>query len=233
MKHFAQARKIVTEVVKRKPKARWFFLTLTVKNSYDGTELKESLRSLAQGFRRMMGYKKVKQNFIGFMRITKVTVNKIDNSYSQHLHVLLCVENTYFKNTENYITQKQWMAFWKRAMKLDYDPIVDIRAIKPKNEHNTNIESIDETSKYPFKDIDEMTGNQERNLQIVKDLEEGLYRKRLVSYGGLLKKVHNEFRLNIVETEDFTDDEEDEAKESAYMIIGLWYRGCRNYFIKE
>lgn len=106
MKHSSQTKKIIEEVVKQKPKARWLFLTLTIKNVYDGEELDKSLRAIAQGFNRLVKYKKVAQNLIGFMRATEVTVNKIDNSYNQHLHVLICVEPTYFKNTENYITQK-------------------------------------------------------------------------------------------------------------------------------
>lgn len=236
MKHSSQTKKIIEEVVKQKPKARWLFLTLTVKNVYDGEELDKSLRAIAQGFNRLVKYKKVAQNLIGFMRATEVTVNKIDNSYNQHLHVLICVEPSYFNSITNYITQKQWTALWKRAMKLDYDPVVDVRAIKPKNKRKTDIQSaIDETAKYPVKDTDYMTDNKERNLQIVKDLEEGLYRKRLLSYGGLLKEIHKQFNLDDVEDGDLihTDDEEDEASENAYSIVALWNWERRNYYIKE
>src|SRR5699024_12849113 len=99
------------------------------------------------------------------MRATEVTVNKTDNSYNQHMHVLLCVENTYFKNTENYVDQKKWTAFWHKAMKLDYDPVFDIRAIKPKNNDKSDIDSaIDATSKYSVKEIDFMTDEDEKNL---------------------------------------------------------------------
>lgn len=38
----------------------WLFLTLTVKNVYDGEELNKSLSDMAQGFRRMMQYKKIR-----------------------------------------------------------------------------------------------------------------------------------------------------------------------------
>src|SRR5699024_12508254 len=72
-------------------------------------------------------YKKINKNLVGFMRATEVTVNNIDNSYNQHMHVLVCVESTYFYNTENYVNQKQWIQFWKRAMKLDYDPNVKVQ----------------------------------------------------------------------------------------------------------
>src|SRR5699024_11641075 len=78
----------------------------------------------------MMKYKKINKNLVGFMRATEVTVNNIDNSYNQHMHVLVCVESTYFYNTENYVNQKQWIQFWKRAMKLDYDPNVKVQMIR-------------------------------------------------------------------------------------------------------
>src|SRR5699024_598317 len=116
-------KKVVTEVIRQKPTVRWLFLTLSVKNVYDGEELNQSLSDIAKGFNRMMKYKKITKNLVGFMRATEVTVNEIDNSYNQHIHVLLAVEPTYFKNTENYVTQKQWIQFWKKAMKLDYDPV--------------------------------------------------------------------------------------------------------------
>src|SRR5699024_1085922 len=176
---------------------RWLFLTLTVRNVYDGTELNKSLSDMSKGFNRMMKYKKINKNLVGFMRATEVTVNNIDNSYNQHMHVLVCVESTYFYNTEinknlselvkgfkcmnkykkinkklvgfnratevtvnyidnsfnqhmhllvcvestyfynteNYVNQKQWIQFWKRAMKLDYDPNVKVQMIRPKNKH--------------------------------------------------------------------------------------------------
>src|SRR5699024_12070160 len=81
---------------------------------------------------------------VGFMRATEVTVNNIDNSYNQHMHVLVCVESTYFYNTENYVNQKQWIQFWKRAMKLDYDPNVKVQMIRPKNKHKSDIKSRSE-----------------------------------------------------------------------------------------
>src|SRR5690625_3620353 len=181
MKHGIQTQKVVAEVVRVKPKARLMFITLKVKNLYDGEELNKSLSEMAQGFRRMMQYVNVAKNLVGFMRATEVTVNEIDNSYNQHMHVLLAVESTYFKNTENYISQKHWTSFWKRAMKLDYDQIVDVRAIKPKNKHKSDIKSaIDETAKYTVKHTDFMTDDEESNLQIYKNLEKELYITKLI-----------------------------------------------------
>lgn len=175
------------------------------------------------------------EDLVGFMRATEVTVNKIDNSYNQHMHVLVCVESKYFRGTINYISQKQWTAFWKRAMKLDYDPVVDVRAIKPKNKQKTDIQSaIDETAKYPVKDTDFMTDDEEKNLQRLADLEEGLHRKRLISYGGLLKEIHKELNLDDAEDGDLihTDDEQEKADEDGYSIVAMWNWERKNYFIK-
>ncbi|MBF2777519.1 protein rep, partial [Staphylococcus haemolyticus] len=216
MKHGIQSQKVVAEVIKQKPTVRWLFLTLTVKNVYDGEELNKSLSDMAQGFRRMMQYKKINKNLVGFMRATEVTVNEIDNSYNQHMHVLLAVEPTYFKNTENYVTQKQWIQFWRKAMKLDYDPVVHIQIVKPKNKSKDAMQSaIDETAKYPVKDTDFMTDDEQKNLKRLSDLEEGLHRKRLISYGGLLKEIHKKLNLDDAEEGDLihADDEQEKADE--------------------
>src|SRR5699024_1211695 len=156
-----------------------------------GEELNKSLSDMAQGFRQMMQDKKINKNLVGFMRASEVTINNKDNSYNQHMHVLVCVEPTYFKNTENYVNQKQWIQFWKKAMKLDYDPNVKVQMIRTKNKYKSDIRSvIDETAKYPLKDTDFMTDDIERDLQSLCDLEVKLYRKRLISYCGILKKIH-------------------------------------------
>lgn len=235
MKHGIQANKVISEVIRQKPTARWLFLTLTVKNVYDGEELNKSLSDMAKGFNRMMKYKKVAKNLIGFMRATEVTINEIDNSYNQHMHVLVCVEPTYFKNTENYINQKQWIKFWRKAMKLDYDPSVKISIVRPKNKYKTDVESaIAETAKYPVKDTDFMTDDEQKNLKRLSDLEEGLYRKRLISYGGLLKEIHKKLNLDDVEEGDLihVDDEQEQADQEGFSIIAMWNWERQNYFIK-
>ncbi len=47
------------------------------------------------------------------------------------MHVLLCVENAYFRKKENYITQEEWVNLWQRALQVDYRPVANIKAIKP------------------------------------------------------------------------------------------------------
>src|SRR5699024_437833 len=47
MKQGMQSQKDVEEVIKQKPTVRWLFLTLTVRNVNDGTELNKSLSDMS------------------------------------------------------------------------------------------------------------------------------------------------------------------------------------------
>ena len=156
---------------------------MTVEN-VSGEDLNEELSRLTEAFRRLMMYKKVKKNMIGFLRATEVTRNELMNTYHPHIHALLFVSPTYFKNKENYLSQEEWTELWQKAAKLEYKPIVDVRAIKPKNEKTSDVRSaILETAKYPVKPF-ELTVD---NLQVVDDLQKGLFRKRQIAFGGLFR----------------------------------------------
>ncbi|MDX0993208.1 replication protein, partial [Sinorhizobium medicae] len=78
-----------------------------------------------------------------------------------------------------------------------------------------NLIAIKETSKYSVKSSDYLTGDREKDAEIVNDLEQGLYRKRMLSYGVLLKKKHK--LLNLDDAEDGnliqTSDEEKTTEE--------------------
>lgn len=86
----------------------------------------------------------------------------------------------------------------------------------------------------PLKDTDFMTDDEEKNLKRLSDLEEGLHRKRLISYGGLLKEIHKKLNLDDTEEGDLihTDDDE-KADEDGFSIIAMWNWERKNYFIKE
>lgn len=237
MKRSVQTTKIVEEVIRQKPNARWLFLTLSVKNVFAGEELDRSLKQMTVGFNRLMKYKKVIKNMIGFMRSTEVTVNQKDGSYNQHMHVLLCVESTYFKSSDDYLSQKNWTDLWQKAMKLYYVPVVHIESVKNKKRNKqsefTAIEAaVQETAKYAVKDSDYLTGNLENDLEVVKDLEQGLFKKRMISYGGLLKVIHKELNLDDLEEGDLIHvDDESETEEKAYSIIAQWNWNLKNYYI--
>ncbi|WP_420494488.1 protein rep (plasmid) [Macrococcus psychrotolerans] len=237
MKNSYQTQKIVEAVIQEKPSARWLFLTLSNRNSVDGETLEKSLKQMNIAFNRMFKYKKVSKNLIGFMRATEVTVNEKDGSYNQHMHVLMCVESKYFRGSDNYISQDEWLELWQKALKVDYKPVANIKAIKPNKKGNNAIESaIKETSKYAVKASDYLTSDQEKDLEVVNDLEQGLYKKRMISYGGLLKIKHKELNLdnaedgNLIQT---GDEKISDEEEKANSIMAIWNYEKQNYFLKH
>ncbi|KOS65052.1 hypothetical protein AN169_13840 [Staphylococcus aureus] len=64
---------------------------------------------------------------------------------------------------------------------LNYRPVVNIKAIKPNQKGDKDIESaIKETSKYSIKSSDFLTDDTERNQEIVSDLEKRFISKTYV-----------------------------------------------------
>lgn len=237
MKQSYQSQRVVEEVLKEYPSSRWLFLTLTIKNVWTGEELNESLGYMTKAFNKLKQYKKVSKNLIGFMRTTEITVNKENGSYNQHMHVLLCVSGTYFKNKENYVSQDEWTNLWQRALQVEYKPVVNVKSIRPNKKNDTAITSaIKETAKYSVKSSDYLTDDLESNLKAVEDLEVGLYAKRLISYGGALKTAHKKLNLddnevgNLINT---SDDEISESESQANSIIAIFNYEKQNYYIKK
>lgn len=232
-----QNEQIISEAISQYPKARFLFLTLTVKNVYDGKELDKTLKEMTNGFRKLMKYKKVSKNMIGYLRATEVTINELDNSFHPHFHILLMLKPTYFKNSENYLNQEEWTSLWKKAMRIDYIPVVDVRAVKGKDgDKNSVKKAVLETSKYPVKDSDYLTNDIERDSFIVNHLETGLYRKRQIGYGLLFKEIRKALQLDEVEDGDLRivgADEEEQISEAAQMIYAKWNNNRKNYFIKD
>ena len=109
------------------PTDRFLLLTLTVRNPRL-TDLRETLKAMSTAWARLTkttNFRAVR----GFIRSTELTKGK-DGTVHPHYHVLLQVRPSYFSGTD-YITQADWVQAWRKAMRLDYDPVVDIRRVKP------------------------------------------------------------------------------------------------------
>lgn len=243
MKYSYQAELVVNEAMKRYPKGRFLFLTLTIKN-VSGKELNKTLSKMTEAFRRLMMYKKIDKNILGYLRATEVTYSTEYENYHPHLHVLLFVKSNYFKGGE-YIAQEEWTTFWAKAMKLDYTPVVDIRTVKPKQKNkqtkNSLKKAILETAKYPVKPFDmeeDKDGNivfydEETKLRITDDMAQGLHRKRQIGFGKLFKKIKAELSLDDVEEGNLVQTGAEESAESTGReIVAFWNWDRKNYFVK-
>ncbi|KRL42511.1 Plasmid rolling circle replication initiator protein REP and truncated derivatives [Paucidesulfovibrio gracilis DSM 16080] len=237
MKNSSQLKQIIAETVAREPKGRFLFLTLTVKNVNTSEELKTSLRQLTKAFGKLSRYKQVAKNLLGYLRSTEITVNEQDMSYNQHLHVLLFVKSSYFKNSNNYLAQAEWAKLWQKALKVDYEPVVHVQAVKANKRKGTDSlqASAEETAKYEVKSADYMTADDERNLVVIKNLEYALAGTRQISYGGLLKQIKQDLQLEDVENGDLVhvgdEDYTKEQMEAAEEVVAKWDFNKQNYFI--
>lgn len=196
-----------------------------------------SLRALTKAFNKLTRYKKVTKNLLGYLRSTEITVNEQDGSYNQHLHVLVFVKSSYFKNSNNYLAQAEWAKLWQRALKVDYEPVVHVQAVKANKRKGTDSlqASAEETAKYEVKSADYMTADDERNLVVIKNLEYALAGTRQISYGGLLKQIKQDLKLEDVENGDLVhvgdEDYTKEQMEAAEEVVAKWDFNKQNYFI--
>lgn len=239
MKYSWQAELVVNEAIKREPKGRFIFLTLTVKN-VKGEALSETMSKMTVGFNRLFKYKQVDKNVIGFLRSTEVTYSKDRHDYHPHLHVLLFVKSTYFARKGEYLTQSDWTDLWQKAMKLDYTPLVDVRAVKDKKGQGIK-SAVLETAKYPVKPFDierDKDGHvivytEQEKLQITDDLVNGLHRKRQIGFGKLFKTIKQELALDDVQDGNLIETSEGEKTTSTGQeIVAKWNWERSNYFVK-
>lgn len=228
MKYSYQTSRIVDEAIKQEPKARFLFLTLTVKN-VEGEALNSTISQLTKSFDRLFKRAKVQRNLLGYLRSVEVTHNGKDKTYHPHIHVLMMVKPNYFSGRgNNYITQKEWGAMWFQSLKVSYKPMIDIRTVKETGKGLRG--AVLETAKYPTKPIKLDV----ENKQVVDDLYNGLYRKRQLGYGGLFKTIKKQLALDDAENGDLvhtSDDKENISKGTE--IVAIWNATKQNYYLKK
>jgi plasmid rolling circle replication initiator protein Rep len=210
VKNFKQLSKVLEMV---KEDYTLIFSTFTVKNC-KGENLKENLDLMFKGWNNLMkdksirGWGKFTKNgekrkykgiIKGFYRALEITYNKKDDTYHPHFHCILVVRKGYFTGKE-YLKQSEWVSLWERACNLDYEPIVDVRRFK-KGEDGTFNKSVNEVAKYTTKDSDYLDdrNSQELNKKVLFNLDQALFRRRLIAYGGILRDIHKQLNLDNVE----------------------------------
>lgn len=178
------------EIQQAHPKARWLFLTVTVRNC-PISNLRETLQSMNAAWRRLV-LRREFRSVSGWIRTTEVTRGGKDGSAHPHFHCLLMVPPSML--AKNYVPQARWVELWRDCARLDYSPVVDIRTVKDKapKEGQTGAEAaadalrgaVAETLKYAVKPSD-MTADPAWFIEMTKQV----HRLRFVATGGALKDV--------------------------------------------
>ncbi len=210
----AKAYQVLPKVVEQYPTHRWLFMTLTQKNIHI-TELRNTLTEMNKSFKRMVGRKMFPA--IGWLKATEVTRGKYETAHP-HFHCLLMVRASYFSH--GYIKQSEWVEQWRDCLRLDYNPIIDIRAVK--KDLNPSV-LIPELLKYCTKESD-MVADREWFLELTQQL----HNMRAISTGGVLKEYLRELDLDSIESVEIDGDKAGE--ENKQLLFG-WQQSNHKYKI--
>ena len=200
----------VLKAIEAKNKVRYIFVTFTVRNP-PLDDLKATVKHMNSSFQRMKQTKRFKNSILGYLRSTEFMGSKTPKGQAHpHFHCLFVVPTSYFKaTTDLYIKQDEWREMWKKALRSDYLPGVNVKIIKPKKGTSDPIASaIAETVKYPIKS-DYLAKMPDNDFQELDYQTKGL---RVLGSGGLIKDTLKELKLDLEDDNDlihFTKDDDE------------------------
>lgn len=216
------------DLVQGYPKARWLFLTLTVRNC-DITDLGDTLTAMNKAWQRLIKRTDFKP-VTGWVRTTEVTKGR-DDSAHPHFHALLMVPPSMLSG-KNYVKHSRWVDLWGDCLRVDYSPNVDIRVVKPKapKAQQTCMDAtisalqgaVSETLKYSTKPEDMIEGDQEWFLELTRQT----HKRRFVATGGALKNV---LKLDQETDEDMALAEDGDGNDDGSRLGFGWRTNERKY----
>ena len=184
----ARAYKALPKVIADFPECRYLFQTLTLKNcAVQG--LRETILHLNKSFSRMARLKHFPA--VGYIKTVEVTRGKCGDAHP-HLHILMMVKPSFFSH--GYVKKKEWCAWWKRAARVDYTPIIDVQAIKAKD---SPLGLLAEVVKYQTKPNDLIFSDRQWFLEYTRQI----HGTKAFALGGVFKQYFKE-----MEKEETTDD---------------------------
>lgn len=178
-------------------------ITLTVKNC-TGDNLKTTIDGILESFHRLTSRRMWKKNIVGFIRGLEITYNSQEDTFHPHIHILAIASENYFK--EDYIDVHTLRKWWTESARLDYYVQVDIRKIK------TTDKAVAEVVKYAVKMADILQQDaDEKRLRATQTLASCIVGRRLISTGGLIKKLAKAKNICIDDEIDLSEKRENSA----------------------
>lgn len=228
--------RILPKVLEEYPKARFIFLTLTVKNC-SLNELRSKLDWMHKSWGKLVKRKEFSA-VQGWIRSVEVTRGQDDTAHP-HYHCLFMVQEGYFKR--GYISQERWSTIWQECLGVEYNPIVDVRTVKPKRgipedeQQLAVMAAIVETIKYSSKPSDVLNGaqNSMTNQDWLVGLTKQLHRTRAIATGGVLKsylKLLEEDPEDLIHVDENGLSESD--PESPRVMFG-WREKAKRYQLED
>lgn len=222
MKWQAKMFSAMPEITQAYPTHRWIFVTLTVRNC-DLADLRTVVDGMNKAFKRLSQLKAFPA--IGWIKSLEVTRNPETGKAHPHFHCLMLVQPSYFG--KSYIKQEEWRSLWQRCMRVDYAPVVNVKAVKPKKNKLTEElddigQAIVETLKYSVKEEDLVA-----DKDWLAELTTQLHKTRAIAIGGVLKNFLKEEK----EDDDLIhiEEKEMEVEEETISIFFGWRETIARY----
>ena len=162
------------------PRVKFLFLTLTIRNC-PLEELRLTIKEMNKAWNRLIRRKQFPA--LGWLKSLEVTKSK-DLTAHPHFHCLLVVPSDYFNCS--YMTQSLWQELWQKSLKVDYEPIVNIKKIKPRaitdKDPTGLMVAVCETLKYSVKPSDLID-----DPEWLVGMTQQMHKLRAINIGGILK----------------------------------------------
>lgn len=204
-------------------------LTLTMRNVAGG-QLGAGIDRILKAWSRMMTKAARRRPWrvsAGWFRALEITYSASTDSWHPHIHAVLLMPVGYFSDPEQYIDHDGWVAEWRWALRVDYDPSVEVHTVK-----GIRADAVAEVSKYAVKPGDWVSEDCDETDAHVELLARELRGRRLTAFGGVMAEVRKALGQEEAETADLVHTGEDEPVRGE-LVLALeeyrWQIGVTNY----
>jgi len=210
----------------------YIYLVLTQKNC-SGRDLKSNLNMINKAWDKFSRRAEVRRAFKGTVRSIEIThnVDKVgtDDEYHPHMNVLIAVNKSYF-HTSDYIKQDRYVKLWAEALGLkDYEPVVWVEANRSTSALEL-IKTINELAKYVTKTNEILIeGNLELTCDTVELLDKVFYKRKFVTWGGVMKDVKELLGIKNEEDCDLNDVVDKTISDDMIYYV-KWFDTYKQYF---
>lgn len=239
--HKPVVEKWTEDVENTRAKPAFILLTLTTPNCR-GDDLGDCITQMLKGFKRLFELKEL--GFVkGFLRTLEITYNPKRDDYNPHIHVMMGVHESYFSH--GYLSQRRWLALWKKSVRRDDVQIVDARRIHGNGQgvgdtHSSAMAGVLETAKYctkpsDYMKFDEKTGKYSVNDKVLEVLMRNLKGRKLVALGGAFREIHKNLKMQDEESSDLisADLDQDNKFVALYEALWRWSSNSNGYYLSR
>lgn len=228
---------VMMDAVKDVEDKEYLFLTLTAP-SVTGEELCDQIDNFNKGVNRLFKRRNVERVVKGYIRKLEVTTdqekliteklykrkkdyynlrglkigdsNPTYNTYHPHMHIIVVVNKSYFKDTKVFISKAEWLEMWRGCMRDNSITQVDVRKVSSTVASNSN--AVLEIAKYSAKGSDLYYSE-----TVFDTFYTALKRRQLIVYSGIMKDYAKKFKNGDLDKYKKTNEDE-----YTHLLQAVW-----------